>query len=273
MLARIIAFVIATFVGSSASAMDDRYKLHMATYDLTGVPLQLLNLLDIVPGTAGAPQDVTGCSFSVCTDPGVTVLEAGVGASIAFANGGIPPSYLEVRVYPTGGYSVVFAIDLQYVHTLPPDTNYELGWSRLAGVDLTSPPYYCQTLGTPPVVANIFGPLSSFSAVPEMVPGIVEIATPTLGFTRGDCYTDGTVNIVDIVAALLAAFPPPGTAPSYGCADACDANDDGDLTIADAVALLNFIFAVPPLPIPPPHGCGIDTSIDGLGCSYALPCL
>ncbi|MCA8959853.1 MAG: hypothetical protein KDC38_05045, partial [Planctomycetes bacterium] len=84
-------------------------------------------------------------------------------------------------------------------------------------------------------------------------------------FRRGDTNGDGVFDISDPVSALAALFivgtPPPE------CVSAADVNDEGVFDISDVVYALAALFvpgaAPPPLPYP---DCGIDLTIDGLGC-------
>jgi hypothetical protein len=90
-------------------------------------------------------------------------------------------------------------------------------------------------------------------------------------FVRGDCNVDTSFNIADAVAVLSYLFPS-GPPITLLCDDACDSNDDGLLNIADAVATLNALFAGGPLP-PAPHPlCGLDPTADSLGCGSFPPC-
>ena len=82
-------------------------------------------------------------------------------------------------------------------------------------------------------------------------------------FIRGDVNGDGDVNIADAISVLEYLFaggePPP-------CPDAADVNDDGIINIADPVALLSALFVgdfeiSPPFPEP-----GVDPTEDSLGC-------
>ena len=55
------------------------------------------------------------------------------------------------------------------------------------------------------------------------------------------------------------------------CRDAADANDDGQLNIADAIYLLSWLF-VPGSPrVPLPNDCD-DPQIPELGCDGFQPC-
>jgi len=98
-------------------------------------------------------------------------------------------------------------------------------------------------------------------------------------FRRGDCNVDGVENIGDAIYLLAYMFPPlvPFVTPS--CLDACNANDDTAIDIADAIALLTALFGNPAIPLPPPFSdCDTDPSVgatvaDGFDCfSYIIPC-
>ena len=89
-------------------------------------------------------------------------------------------------------------------------------------------------------------------------------------FIRGDCNGDVQVDIGDpatVLAQQFQGFPVP-------CLDACDANDDGKINLADAVYLLNYLFdsgLVPPPPSPSPMPSaadqGPDPTDDDLDCA------
>jgi hypothetical protein len=88
-------------------------------------------------------------------------------------------------------------------------------------------------------------------------------------FKRGDANRDSGMNIADAVYILQAIF---AQGADILCPDAGDANDDENVNIADAVYILQTIFAQGS-PIPPPNDvCGPDPT-SGLGkdlppCDY-----
>jgi len=90
-------------------------------------------------------------------------------------------------------------------------------------------------------------------------------------FRRGDFNGSGGIpDISDAVNFLGVIFLGTGAPP---CDDACDANDDGAMNIADAVYLLAYLFsggAAPPQP--GPATCGIDPTLDMLGCGNTASC-
>ncbi len=92
---------------------------------------------------------------------------------------------------------------------------------------------------------------------------------PEVTFSRGDANADSAIDIADAVFTLSYLFAS-GAPPS--CLDAADANDDGAVDIADAIAVLSYLFAGAG-DLPEPFGeCGIDPTVDELGCSSFPPC-
>ncbi|MBI4606054.1 MAG: hypothetical protein HY721_29155 [Planctomycetes bacterium] len=91
------------------------------------------------------------------------------------------------------------------------------------------------------------------------------LCEPDLGtFRRGDVEENGELNITDAVAILGYLFLG-SRAPR--CLDAADANDSGELNITDAIYLLGYLFAGGPPPPPPLAAPGRDPTRDDLGCS------
>ncbi len=83
-----------------------------------------------------------------------------------------------------------------------------------------------------------------------------------LAFRRGDCNDDGEVNIADATCVLNWLFAGVG-AP--GCVAATNTNGDDAANIADATYLLNHLFAGGPAPAHPFPDCG-TADLAGLGC-------
>ncbi len=83
-------------------------------------------------------------------------------------------------------------------------------------------------------------------------------------FLRADANGDGRVDLSDPITILLVLFANRATPR---CADALDANDDGDTNVADVVFALAYGFAGGPPPPPPFPDAGTDpTGEDPLGC-------
>jgi hypothetical protein len=89
------------------------------------------------------------------------------------------------------------------------------------------------------------------------------------GFLRGDCNSDGSVNIADASFVLNFLFLG-GRDPT--CMDSNDANDDGAVNIADASFILNFLFLGGRDISAPYPDCGVDPSEDGVDCASFAPC-
>lgn len=82
-------------------------------------------------------------------------------------------------------------------------------------------------------------------------------------FIRGDCNSDGSLNLPDGIFLLnyLFAF---GTPPT--CFSGCDLDDNGSLQLPDAVVLLNYLFASGAAPAAPFPAAGPDPTPDSLVC-------
>ncbi len=91
-------------------------------------------------------------------------------------------------------------------------------------------------------------------------------------FKRGDSNGDGGVNIADAVYILQNLF---ASGPEIACRDAADSNDDEAVNIADAVYILQNLFASgPAIPAPGPDACGPDANPEtpDLGCITYTEC-
>lgn len=80
-------------------------------------------------------------------------------------------------------------------------------------------------------------------------------------FQRGDCNSDDKTDLADAAATLASQF----LGYSISCADACDANDDGLVNMADSVFTLSWLFMFgPEQPAPGPYNDGPDPTSDTL---------
>ncbi len=78
-------------------------------------------------------------------------------------------------------------------------------------------------------------------------------------FQRGDCNSDDKVDLADSATMLANQF----NGLPILCPDACDANDDGYLNMADSVYLLNWLFKFGDVPTAPgPFNDGPDATTD-----------
>ena len=91
-------------------------------------------------------------------------------------------------------------------------------------------------------------------------------------FIRGDCNTDGNTDfaIADAMALIIYLFQ--GAPDCLTCMDACDVDDDGIVNVLDAVLMINMGTGCGPAYLPAPWpACGADPSTDPLGC-VSYPC-
>jgi hypothetical protein len=93
-------------------------------------------------------------------------------------------------------------------------------------------------------------------------------------FHRGDPDGDGRLSVADAIALLLFLFL---AGPAPGCLDAGDADDDGRIDATDPVLILRWLFrggSAPAPPGPPPAPCGPDPEGmgPGLGCDAYEAC-
>ncbi|MFN0057134.1 MAG: dockerin type I repeat-containing protein [Planctomycetota bacterium] len=85
-------------------------------------------------------------------------------------------------------------------------------------------------------------------------------------FIRGDANNDGEVDLADasrIVGHLS------GVAPN-ACLDAMDVNDDGQVDVGDLTTLYIYLFAFGPRPAMPFPECGNDDTADALVCEESI---
>lgn len=99
-----------------------------------------------------------------------------------------------------------------------------------------------------------------FAPASEVSHGRVAIDGLQHDFVRGDANADGGVNIADAIGVLDHLF----AGDELRCAAAVDVNADGSLDISDPVFLLNHLFQGEGEIVPPYPGCGRDES--GLEC-------
>ncbi len=116
------------------------------------------------------------------------------------------------------------------------------------------------------IASDLADPSLVEAAIDDFTVAHFACAPPEAAFVRGDCNVSATLDISDPIFLLEYLFGGVGLVPA--CDDACDANDDGALGLADVLSGLNAIFLGDAL-LPPGLGCGADASADGLDCSSA----
>jgi len=90
-----------------------------------------------------------------------------------------------------------------------------------------------------------------------------------LAFIRGDADEDGAVTIADAIAVLSYLF----LGDPQNCLANLDASDDGMVDIGDPVRLLMWLFVAGGVPPPAPYPeCGADPTPNSLPCDTPLGC-
>ena len=271
-------------------------KLHASLFlILTGLiltttlPAQVANL-EIVGGEGYVETTVTaqvlfstdlpthGFSLGISHDPAILSIESlaavQAGALLQAVNGSSGPDFFEINIAPTGGSGLTVACitDLFSPFDLLPamDTEPLILIDYLiqpsAPVGTLSPLSLTSTLGSPPVQTVLV--LELAEVTPTMVSGSILVTEPL--FIRGDLNQNGSVSLLD---GVLLLYRVSGLEPAGTCNDADDINDDGVLTIGDAVYLFQYMFTGG-APIPGSDGsCGPDlTGNDSLDCVDFLNC-
>lgn len=92
--------------------------------------------------------------------------------------------------------------------------------------------------------------------------------TPVVTFERGDCNSDGGVNLADVIRILAHLF----SDEPIVCDDACDVSDDGAVDLSDGIGILSFVFSGGAAPAAPFGLCGMDPTGDALDCAAFPAC-
>jgi len=103
--------------------------------------------------------------------------------------------------------------------------------------------------------------VGKFQAANEVREGKITIEPRKL-FLRGDANENGSVELADAIAVLNYLFLS-GKEP--GCLDTADGNDDGSVDLGDGIFILFALFEGLTIPEPSP-ACGRDRTADALGC-------
>ena len=86
---------------------------------------------------------------------------------------------------------------------------------------------------------------------------------PLVRFVRGDSNIDGSINVADAIHMLQYMF---AGGADLECRDAADVNDNGTNEISDTVGLLSFLFAGGLPPQDPWPECGLDEGDESIDC-------
>lgn len=134
-----------------------------------------------------------------------------------------------------------------------------------------------------PVPATVISTTELSVLAPAHPPALVDVGVTTAGasavsagafrfqhrFRRGDVTGDGVFGLADPIVLISYLFVP--GAPTPGCLDAADADDDDVLELEDAVRVLGHLFAGGPPPVSPFPERGFDPTPLGPGCEVPGP--
>ncbi len=208
---------------------------------------------------------VAGFSFAVAHDEAsVELLDVQFGEAL-LALQFDPPFFFQEVV--AGGW--VCGVIFQFYGTVDaPEPGLNLELYRATYELLSDTPTsiaFSSALGDPPVEIRLYqsdtGP-----KLPMVENGSIFPAT----FLRGDANADGNFDLADAIFQLSALFV---DGPQPPCQDAADTNDDGLFDLGDVISSLNSMFIDAPQPSAPgPFVCGVDPTVDALGCAAFDPC-
>lgn len=123
------------------------------------------------------------------------------------------------------------------------------------------------------IFAALIASICLMNAGADVVPGPIIPDISKTPFVRGDCNNDGALNHADAVMVYTYLFNPSDLevfARVALCPDAADANDDGQVDLADGSYIMMYLYAQGPLPPTPFPGVGQDLTEDDLYC-YPRP--
>lgn len=205
--------------------------------------------------------ELAGFSVGVCLPSGMPLQSISMGSDLAALQGGAGPDFFEMNPFGADGYAVGCIVSLSGAASIPVSSELEIIVSEHTitasqGDVMTVSP--CGTLGTPPIQAVVVPAGSSDSVLPVIVPGVLNVSDGE-AFVRGDCNVDGLVQVSDIIFLGERLFT---SVDDYPCREACEANGDTAIDIADMITIASYLFGSgAPFPAPFPE-CAPDPDPD-----------
>ena len=227
------------------------------------------------PASPTYPTPTQGFSMALANDPALfSVASVTPAAALTELNGNSGPDFISTQIYAEGlaigvVYDFLNVEELLFPGSVPVLTaSYQTVPGAFAGASNAVVSYltWSGSLGSP-VVDNIVvvDGAASFASFSD---GSVSMTPEVGGFNRGDCNVDASFNVADAVAILFFLFSNGSTT----CEDACDSNDDGLLNVADGVYALAALFGGGSMPPAPHGGCGPDPTADSIECASYPVC-
>ena len=129
--------------------------------------------------------------------------------------------------------------------------------------DVATPIRFTDNIGSP-AIENLLV-IGGASILPEKVDTFIQIDAAA-SFLRGDADRSLDLDLADVIQNVFYVTNQCPECPPITCQSALDANDDGDVDIADGVWLANYLFTGGPPPPPPFPEPGFDPTPDDLTC-------
>lgn len=211
---------------------------------------------------------IYGWTVGVCHDSRIlAVTDVAAGSDLLLANGTWPGplDFIIIEMEP-GGWATGVVIDATGPGLLGVGSfeTHLVTYTVVTDSDTVTELCFCDTIGAPPVTNQVVVD-GVVAQNPQQVCGEVSIYHSDGNLRRGDCSSDGNVDLGDAIFTLAYLHPFP-TPVSPDCLNACDINDDDQINIADPIFLLLFLFqggSAPPTPFP---DCGTDPTTSVFGC-------
>ncbi len=121
---------------------------------------------------------------------------------------------------------------------------------------------FCDTQQMSGVTVSTVIVIQGASYPPTQIDG--SIASET-SFRRGDINSDGQIDLADAIFLEQYLFV---SGPIPSCLSSCDTNHDGLIDIADSIRLLMYLFVGAPSPDAPFAACGVE--FDDISCQESL---
>ncbi len=257
---RVLVVLVPAYFPASVSAQDPDYLLDLT--DARGVIGETATIGVTVTSLA---DELSAYQFDVCDD---ALIETGFGGVELGLTGGMLDFSSHVVDFEDDAWSVAAVLDTG--SAVPTDEPFEL---YLVTYDLleegVSEPNFCGSL-LPPLLTTV----GAEEIEPTTASGSISIGTtpPGVAFLRGDSNGDGLVQPLEDVDVLMRYLFVGTAVPA--CLDAADADNNGVLSIADAVVVLVWGFLGGAAPDDPgPTTCGVDPEGGDLGCDAPpTPC-
>ena len=204
-------------------------------------------------------DEVVGLQGAVCHDSEYLTLDfADFGADGAALPSTVALVFLDVGDEDEG-YAFAILLNVIISATISPgdllpefvEATYIVDGPLAAAGETTDLTLCDDVLGDPTVTqAVIFG---GTDTVPTLIDATITLHAISQPFIRGDCNDDGDVTLLDAIEMLGEIFVDD---PLGSCAAACDANADGEYSIGDPLQVLEYLFVSGISPAAPFPDCG-----------------